>query len=86
MGAQRFPLNKVCLCNFQNWDALLAGVRDLDYGADPLGSTLKNIYEGADEDARRAMNKSYLESGGKVLSTNWNEVKEKKVEYKPRDT
>lgn len=41
----------------------------------------RSIYKDADEDTRRAMIKSYSESGGQVLSTNWGEVKEKKVVY-----
>jgi hypothetical protein len=32
---------------------------------------------------RRAMNKSFQESGGTVLSTNWSEVGSKKVEGTP---
>lgn len=31
------------------------------------------------------MNKSYQESGGTVLSTNWDEVKKETVEVKPPD-
>lgn len=44
----------------------------------------RSIYKDADEDTRRAMVKSYSESGGQVLSTNWGEVKEKKVVYEER--
>ena len=31
------------------------------------------------------MNKSFQESGGTVLSTNWKDVKKEKVEVKPPD-
>jgi suppressor of G2 allele of SKP1 len=34
----------------------------------------REIFKDADEDTRRAMMKSYQESGGKSLSTNWEEV------------
>ena len=45
----------------------------------------QKIYgEGSDE-IRRAMNKSFQESGGTVLSTNWNEVAKEKVTVKPPD-
>lgn len=39
----------------------------------------------SDPETRKAMNKSYSESAGTVLSTNWKEVKEKKVDVKPVD-
>ena len=34
----------------------------------------RQLYGDADEDTRRAMMKSYEESGGKSLSTNWQDV------------
>jgi suppressor of G2 allele of SKP1 len=36
-----------------------------------------------DEDTRRAMQKSFVESNGTVLSTNWQEVGTKTTEWKP---
>lgn len=35
--------------------------------------------------SRRAMNKSFQESGGTVLSTNWSEVGKGQVDVKPPD-
>lgn len=43
----------------------------------------KEIYGNASEETRRAMIKSYQTSGGTVLSTNWDEVKDK--DYEGRD-
>lgn len=44
-----------------------------------LMELFRDIYAKGDEDIKRAMNKSLEESGGTVLSTNWNDVKSKKV-------
>ena len=40
----------------------------------------QDIYAKATPETRRAMNKSFQTSGGTVLSTNWEEVKEKEYE------
>ena len=48
-----------------------------------LDNFLKKIYANASEEARRAMNKSFQESGGTVLSTNWEDVGQRKVEPQP---
>lgn len=48
-----------------------------------LNGFFQNLYQGADEDSRRAMLKSFQESGGTTLSTNWDEVKKEKVTVKP---
>ncbi|OWM72091.1 protein SGT1 homolog B-like [Punica granatum] len=73
-----------------DWDKLEAEVKkeekeeklDGDAG---LNKLFRDIYLNADEDMRRAMTKSFLESNGTVLSTNWKEVGEKKVEGSPPD-
>ena len=57
---------------------------DSDYGGgDPVDGFFKKLYGNADPDTRRAMMKSYIESQGTSLSTNWNEVSQGKVEARP---
>ncbi|KAJ5609488.1 hypothetical protein N7528_010055 [Penicillium herquei] len=58
---------------------------DSDLGGDAVDSFFKKLYAGADPDTRRAMMKSYIESNGTTLSTNWSEVGSKKVEEHPSD-
>lgn len=57
-----------------------------DYGGgDPADAFFKKLYAGADPDTRRAMIKSYTESQGTSLSTNWSEVGKGKVEVQEPD-
>lgn len=71
-----------------DWDTLEAQVKKeekeekLD-GDAALNKFFRGIYQDADEDTRRAMQKSFVESNGTVLSTNWQEVGSKKVEGSP---
>jgi suppressor of G2 allele of SKP1 len=64
----------------KDWSAVEAEVRameaqgELDDGEDQLSAFFKKIFAGGDDATRRAMAKSYSESGGTVLSTNWGEV------------
>ncbi|PIM99582.1 Suppressor of G2 allele of skp1 [Handroanthus impetiginosus] len=73
-----------------DWDKLEAQVKKeekdekLD-GDAALNKFFRDIYRDADEDTRRAMSKSFVESNGTVLSTNWKEVGSKKVEGSPPD-
>lgn len=56
-----------------------------DEGGDAVNGFFKKLYAGADADTRRAMMKSFSESNGTALSTNWEEVKKAKVETNPPD-
>lgn len=70
----------------KNWDILAsealekegkekALADDPNVGGDAaVNSFFQQIYGSADEDTRRAMLKSYTESGGTSLSTDWKEV------------
>ncbi|KZT65593.1 SGS-domain-containing protein [Daedalea quercina L-15889] len=80
--------------NRKNWDSITETILSSDKGAssgeDPntggdaaVNDFFQKLYADADDDTRRAMLKSYQESGGTTLSTNWDEVKKAKVEVKP---
>ncbi|KAL2334811.1 hypothetical protein Fmac_016024 [Flemingia macrophylla] len=87
-GSQRpsYPSSKPT----RDWDKIEAQVKKeekdekLD-GDAALNKFFREIYQDADEDTRRAMKKSFVESNGTVLSTNWKEVGSKKVEGSPPD-
>ena len=59
---------------------------DDDYeGGDEANHFFKKLFKGASPEAQRAMMKSYTESNGTALSTDWSEVSKGKVETVPPD-
>lgn len=67
-----------------DWDSLEKSIEDeKPEGEAALNHLFQQIYRDADDNTRRAMMKSYVESNGTCLSTNWDEVKKSKVECKP---
>jgi suppressor of G2 allele of SKP1 len=78
----------------KNWEGITTGIlsaekevttdQDPNVGGDAaLNGFFQKIFGDADEDTKRAMMKSYQESGGTTLSTNWDDVKKAPVEVKP---
>ena len=67
----------------KDWDKIESFLEnELEYLKEnqDAGDVFSMIYKDADEDTRKAMNKSFQESGGTVLSTNWDEISKKKTE------
>jgi suppressor of G2 allele of SKP1 len=80
-GAQR-PSYPSSSRGGKDWDKIVAEVKEeekLD-GDAAANRFFRDIFGQADEDARRAMTKSWVESNGTVLSTNWKEVGAKTIE------
>lgn len=73
----------------KNWDKVVVALgeteEDKPQGEAALNELFQQIYGQGSDDVRRAMNKSFVESGGTVLSTVWNDVKKGTVEVKPPD-
>ena len=56
-----------------------------EYEGNGENAFLQSIFKSSNPDAQRAMMKSYQESNGTVLSTDWSEVSKKRVETAPPD-
>ncbi|CAH8545327.1 unnamed protein product [Schistosoma bovis] len=68
-----------------DWNKIDKEAAEIEGEEDPLNKLFRNIYENASDETRRAMIKSFTESAGTVLSTNWSEVGAGKVEIRPPD-
>ncbi|XP_048453798.1 protein SGT1 homolog [Rhincodon typus] len=84
---QRYPSSSHCT---KNWDKLVMEIKQEENDEKPEGDAALNqlfqkIYADGSDEVKRAMNKSFTESGGTVLSTNWSEVGKKTVAVNPPD-
>lgn len=75
---------------YADWDKLAKQLQEDEKrenleGDAALNNLFKQIYSDGSDEVKRAMNKSFQESGGTVLSTNWKDIKKEKVEVKPPD-
>ncbi|GAB7364200.1 hypothetical protein MBLNU230_g4751t1 [Neophaeotheca triangularis] len=71
----------------KNWDKITAtGDEEEEVeGGDPANHFFKKLFKDSSPEVQRAMMKSYTESNGTALSTDWNEVSKGKVETSPPD-
>ncbi|KAK4046798.1 Cochaperone protein [Microbotryomycetes sp. JL201] len=68
-------------------DEMAGKAKDPNGGGDAaLNELFQKLYADATDDQRRAMIKSYQESNGTSLSTNWDEVKKETVKTMPPDS
>ncbi|PNP44252.1 hypothetical protein TGAMA5MH_03858 [Trichoderma gamsii] len=67
----------------KNWDKV--GEDENSDDDKDVNLFFKKLYKGATPEQQRAMMKSFTESNGTSLSTNWDDVKDKRVETVPPD-
>ncbi|KAK3685214.1 SGS domain-containing protein [Podospora appendiculata] len=65
----------------KNWDKVVDGEDDEDNK--DVNAFFKTLYKGATPEQQRAMMKSFVESNGTALSTDWSDVKGRTVETIP---
>ncbi|KAJ8252940.1 hypothetical protein GJAV_G00207390 [Gymnothorax javanicus] len=74
----------------RNWDKVVGDIKEEEKnekleGDAALNKLFQQIYSDGSDEVKRAMNKSFMESGGTVLSTNWQDVGKRTVDMSPPD-
>ncbi|XP_026230537.1 protein SGT1 homolog isoform X2 [Anabas testudineus] len=74
----------------RKWDKMVVDISEEEKnekleGDAALNKLFQQIYSDGSDEVKRAMNKSFMESSGTVLSTNWGDVGKRKVDVKPPD-
>lgn len=67
----------------KNWDKV--GEEENSDDEKDVNAFFKKLYKGATPEQQRAMMKSFTESNGTSLSTNWDDVKDKVTQTVPPD-
>ncbi|XP_034744190.1 protein SGT1 homolog isoform X1 [Etheostoma cragini] len=83
----QYPSSSLHACK---WDKVVLDIHEEEKnekleGDAALNTLFQQIYCDGSDEVKRAMNKSFMESGGTVLSTNWMDVAKRKVEMNPPD-
>eukprot|EP00095_Tigriopus_kingsejongensis_P001644 snap_masked-scaffold121_size336169-processed-gene-2.22 protein:Tk01644 transcript:snap_masked-scaffold121_size336169-processed-gene-2.22-mRNA-1 annotation:"suppressor of g2 allele of skp1-like protein" len=91
-GAEATPTNpsKYPSSSGKDWSKIESEIlKELDdekpEGEAALNSMFQKIYSEGSDEVKKAMNKSFSESGGTVLSTNWQDIAKDKVDVKAPD-
>ncbi|XP_031665608.1 protein SGT1 homolog isoform X1 [Oncorhynchus kisutch] len=71
----------------RNWDKVVGDISEEQKleGHAALNKLFQQIYCDGTDEVKRAMNKSFVEAGGTVLSTNWTDVGKRTIEMSPPD-
>uniref|UniRef100_A0A7N8WZ29 SGT1 homolog, MIS12 kinetochore complex assembly cochaperone n=1 Tax=Mastacembelus armatus TaxID=205130 RepID=A0A7N8WZ29_9TELE len=83
----QYPTSSHYTCK---WDKMVVDISEEEKnekleGDAALNKLFQQIYSDGSDEVKRAMNKSFMESGGTVLSTNWKDVGKRTVEMSPPD-